>query len=174
MQAAAVHARLIILITLPVIFMSCASGQKTESPLYDAMLQVLLSDKVPVITVDELKQNPDRFHLFDVREAGEYSVSRIEGAIHIPPGEDQVQQALPSDLDKSAPIVVYCSVGYRSEKLTEVLQGMGYNNVRNLYGGIFEWVNRGYPVVDDSGSTERVHAYNFFWGAWLTRGEKVF
>lgn len=75
---------------------------------------------------------------------------------------------------KDANIVVYCAVGSRSEKIARELKEMGFENVSNLYGGIFEWVNRGYEIVNDTGETDTVHAYNRFWGFWLQEGEKVY
>jgi 3-mercaptopyruvate sulfurtransferase SseA len=70
---------------------------------------------------------------------------------------------------------VYCSVGYRSEKVSEQLRQAGYQTVYNLYGGIFEWKNQGHPVVNAEGEpTERVHAYNRSWGVWLKKGDKVY
>lgn len=51
---------------------------------------------------------------------------------------------------------------------------MGFKNVSNLYGGIFEWVNQAHEIVNDSGKTDSVHAYNRFWGMWLQKGKKVY
>ena len=66
---------------------------------------------------------------------------------------------------------MYCSVGYRSEKVSEKLIKAG----SNMYGSIFEWVNQGRPVYDSDGvPTDRVHAFDETWGAWLLKGEKVF
>ena len=48
---------------------------------------------------------------------------------------------------KDAPIVTYCSVGYRSGKMAERLQAAGYTNVRNLEGSIFKWANEHRPLV---------------------------
>ncbi|HCQ29365.1 MAG TPA: rhodanese-like domain-containing protein, partial [Flavobacteriales bacterium] len=51
----------------------------------------------------------------------------------------------------------------------------GYKNVFNLYGGIFDWKNKGFRVVDNQGKeTEKVHPYNEKWGVWLTKGEKAY
>jgi 3-mercaptopyruvate sulfurtransferase SseA len=59
--------------------------------------------------------------------------------------------------------------------VAEKLTAANYKRVANLYGGIFEWVNQGYPVVDNSGKeTGRIHAYNRTWGVWLNRGRKVY
>lgn len=79
------------------------------------------------------------------------------------------------DVAKGSEIIVYCSIGKRSEKITQKLTKAGYSNVSNLYGGIFEWVNQGNNVVDlNNKNTNKVHAYSRFWGHWLDKGEKVF
>ena len=45
----------------------------------------------------------------------------------------------------------------------------------NLRGGIFDWVNMGYPVYDKEGNeTQKIHAYDKSWGKWLIKGEKVY
>ena len=71
---------------------------------------------------------------------------------------------------------MYCSIGYRSEKVGEELKKMGFKNVYNLYGSIFEWVNQGNEVVDENEKvTEKVHTYNKRWSKWIEDGkaEKV-
>ena len=70
---------------------------------------------------------------------------------------------------------MYCSVGYRSEKISEKLIAAGFTDVSNLYGGIFEWVNIGRPVYKASNQkTNRVHTYNKEWSKWLRTGIKVY
>ena len=77
-------------------------------------------------------------------------------------------------INKNAPIIVYCSVGYRSEKISEKLLAAGYKNVENLYGGIFEWKNKRNTVVDKNGITNNVHPYSKTWGVWLKNADKVY
>jgi hypothetical protein len=70
---------------------------------------------------------------------------------------------------------VYCSVGYRSERIGEKLQDAGYTHVFNLYGGIFNWKNQDGVVLDASNdTTERVHTYNKSWSRFLKKGEPVY
>ena len=84
-----------------------------------------------------------------------------------------IEETMPISKDKK--IVIYCSVGYRSEKIAEKLIKSGYKNIYNLYGGIFEWVNRGFSIYDkEQKSTNKVHAYSPSWGVWLEKGEKVY
>lgn len=70
-------------------------------------------------------------------------------------------------MPKDKKIVVYCSIGYRSEKIAERIQAMGYE-VSNLYGSIFEWVNQGNQIVDNTGKeTKELHTYNRKWSKWV-------
>ena len=80
-----------------------------------------------------------------------------------------------SKIDKDQEVIVYCSVGYRSERLGERLQKMGFENVKNLYGGIFDWKNQGNNIVNENNlETDSVHTYNKAWSQWLYKGIKVY
>jgi len=71
-------------------------------------------------------------------------------------------------------IVVYCSLGIRSEIIGKQLIAEGYTAVYNLYGGIFEWVNKGKAVYNNTQETSKVHAYSKSWGSYLLKGTKVY
>jgi len=52
---------------------------------------------------------------------------------------------------------------------------MGFTNVRNLYGGIFEWVNEGGEIRNSKNQpTDSVHTYSKSWSIWLEKGIKVY
>ncbi len=153
--------------------LALVSFGQVKSGAYRTMLHGLLSHSVPEIGVTEAARDHESCIFLDAREPREYAVSHIESAI--PVGFDHfVLENLPPDLPKNQRIVVYCSVGYRSEKVTEKLQTAGFHSVSNLYGGIFEWVNQGLPVVNQTGATNEVHAYSRSWGVWLKKGKKVY
>jgi rhodanese-related sulfurtransferase len=156
-----------------ILIFSCSCAQEKN---YDRMLAKLYTGDVPVIYPKQLNDslnNKIPVVLLDSREAKEYNVSHIKGAIYV--GYDSLCLDSISNVAKNALIVIYCSVGYRSEKVGEKLKADGYTKVLNLYGGIFGWVNKGYPVVDSSNKpTIRVHAYSKAWGIWLKKGEKVY
>lgn len=145
---------------------------KVENKSFDLILNSILSDSVPSLTVDRLVHAGDHIILLDSREREEFDVSRIAQSRHV--GYDHFDPESIADIDKEAKIVVYCAVGYRSEKITMRMKELGFNNVSSLYGGIFEWANQGYEVFNNSGKTDSVHAYNRFWGIWLQKGEKVY
>ena len=126
----------------------------------------MIKHKVPVITVQELKKELKErdeekpLVLLDTRELKEFKVSHIEDARHV--GYKKFNLKTIAGIPKKTPIVVYCSLGVRSERIGEMLEKAGYRKVKNLLGGIFEWVNRGNPVVDlDKQSTQQVHAYKW-------------
>ena len=62
-----------------------------------------------------------------------------------------------------------------SEKIAEILIKNGFSQTKNLFGGIFDWINSGYPVYKDNViETTKIHPYNESWGKWLTKGDKVY
>ncbi|WP_430411622.1 rhodanese-like domain-containing protein [Kordia sp.] len=141
----------------------------------DSLLQKENEESIPYITVEELIQK-ENIVLLDSREKIEFETSHIENAICV--GYDKfklkkIKKLLPKD--KSKPIIVYCSLGIRSEDVAEKLKKAGYTNVYNLYGGIFEWKNKDNPVIDNKGNeTENVHTFNEDWSIWLKKGIKIF
>ncbi|MEM9325778.1 MAG: rhodanese-like domain-containing protein [Bacteroidota bacterium] len=161
-----VRFNLFIIISLVLCTASC--GQKA----FDKHLKKLYSGTVPLVNQEEL-QNPDGVLFLDTRSQEEFDVSHIEGAQFIDYDTFQPDQVI--DLPRDTTIVVYCSVGYRSERIGEKLQEMGFTNVKNLYGGIFDWKNKDNEIVNPKGQpTDSVHTYNFVWSKWLQKGTKVY
>lgn len=153
--------------------MSCAQQVDTNAscnnPAFDKKVRNLLDLTVTPITPDELKKM-DGVLLLDIREKEEYDISHIEGAEYM--GYKDYDETLLKDVPKETPIVVYCSIGYRSEKVGEKIEKLGFTTVYNLYGSIFEWVNQGNPVVDNNNSTtHKVHTYNKNWSKWVDEGK---
>ena len=148
-----------------------STSPRIEKKAYDKMLKHLLSHTVEEISISEAAKLEDVIFL-DAREATEFEVSHIENAQFI--GYDDFEMSRVSEIPKDAKVVVYCSVGYRSEKISERLLEAGFKDVSNLYGGIFEWKNQDQKIVDEQGETEKVHAFDRVWGFWLKEGEKVY
>jgi len=94
------------------------------------------------MTVTELKARMDRGDaplIVDVREAAEFDICRIPGAVLIPLGQ------LPSrigELDPAREIVLQCKVGGRSASATAYLRRAGFAHARNLTGGILAWIDQ--------------------------------
>jgi rhodanese-related sulfurtransferase len=113
------------------------------------------------------REDPGRTQplLIDARTKPEYQVSHLRDAILIDPSRPSLRPL--KTLAKNDPIVVYCSVGYRSARLAHWLGGQGYTNVRNLAGSIFQWANEDRPVFRDDRPTTEVHPYDRRWGLLL-------
>lgn len=168
--------KLTILFILVHALVLSACGQ-SGSKAYHTMLNGLYSNTVPVISPAALHQkltqkSKSQVILLDTRTKQEFDVSHLPNARFV--GYDEFDLKQLQRVPKNAKLVVYCSVGYRSEKIGEKLKKAGYTNVYNLYGGIFEWVNGGFAVYDAQGPTQKVHAYSKAWGIWLNKGEKVY
>ena len=149
----------------------CCFGQ-VKSGAFRVMLKSLLQHSVPEIGIQKAVQDTLNVVFLDAREPKEFAISHLKNAIFV--GYDHFDLGAVAGLKKSQPIIVYCSVGYRSEKVAEKLLNAGFTQVSNMYGGIFEWVNQDLPVVDDNGPTDKVHAYNHRWGVWLKKGKRVY
>ena len=108
---------------------------------------------------------PDRPTLLDARSPQEFAVSQIKDAL--PAFTEAMALEALAGGDKSRPVVVYCSVGYRSAELARKLTARGYSNVANLEGSLFAWANEGRPIYAGTRRAERVHPYNAEWGVLL-------
>jgi adenylyltransferase/sulfurtransferase len=90
----------------------------------------------------ELKRRLDageELFILDVREPNEYQINRIPGSALIPLGElPRRYQDLPRDRE----IIAHCKMGGRSAKAMEYLKTVGFTNVKNLRGGILEWIDK--------------------------------
>jgi adenylyltransferase/sulfurtransferase len=93
------------------------------------------------ISPRELKARLDKgddLIVLDVREPQEYQINRIPGSVLIPLGE------LPTrfgELDADREIIAQCKSGVRSAKAAGFLKSVGFNRVKNLHGGILEWID---------------------------------
>jgi len=92
------------------------------------------------ISVIKLKQRMDAgeaINLLDVRETFEFDEFNLNGKL-IPLGE------LPGRLEeiedwKDQEIIVHCRSGKRSATAQQFLLQSGFQNVRNLIGGVLDW-----------------------------------
>ena len=126
------------------------------------LVKRLASDYPNIVhrSLAELVEQSENVVLVDVRDAEEYEVSHIPGALHI-----QDLSILQTFIEgQSNEVVLYCSVGYRSAELVRQLQAQGVDGVSNFAGSIFDWANHGHPLTNGSQPADTVHPYNWFWG----------
>jgi rhodanese-related sulfurtransferase len=106
--------------------------------------------QIPSVTVPEMAEGT---YLLDVREPDEWAAGHAPGAHHLPMTELPHRLAeVPMDED----VVVVCRSGGRSAKVVAYLMQRGWDNVRNLDGGMQEWEAAGRPLISESGQPARV------------------
>lgn len=91
------------------------------------------------LTVTELKARMDAgeaITIIDVREAEEWAINRLPGAVHIPMG---TVPARLEEIPRDRLVVLQCHHGGRSAQVTQFLLQQGYSDVANLAGGIHAW-----------------------------------
>ncbi|HEY9164540.1 MAG TPA: rhodanese-like domain-containing protein [Candidatus Kryptonia bacterium] len=96
------------------------------------------SGRSDAISVHELKDRLDKgekITILDVREKSEFQICNI-GGILIP--LRQLPEKM-SELDAEGETVVICHSGNRSLMAVRFLQSAGFQNVKNLTGGIDAW-----------------------------------
>ncbi|HEX6890615.1 MAG TPA: rhodanese-like domain-containing protein [Chryseolinea sp.] len=142
---------------------------------FDRKLQSLYKNTVPLIRSEALLSEIAKSNviILDTRSAEEFKVSHLSGALLL--DYDSFKADDVRNISKNSRIVVYCSVGYRSERIGEMLIKLGFKDVSNLYGGIFDWINNGHVIVNTAGlNTDSVHTYNREWSKWVNKGVKIY
>ena len=81
--------------------------------------------------------------LLDVREPREWDIARIDGATLIPLGE--LPKRL-SEVPRDQDVIVQCKSGVRSAKAVNLLREQGFTRVKNLKGGILDWIDKVDPT----------------------------
>ncbi len=95
----------------------------------------------------------DGYQVLDVREPGEYMSGTIDGAVNLPRGlleascDKQYPGKNPVMQDRDKKWLLLCATSGRSAMATAVMQQMGFNNVKNINGGIAAWKSAEMQVV---------------------------
>lgn len=130
-------------------------SQKFESVTW------LTTNELAQWLADPIKPQP---LILDARSEVEYALSHLKQAKRIDPYHPNLDGLCEF---KDKPIVVYCSVGYRSASVAQELGKAGFLHVYNLEGSIFQWANEDRPVFKNSSPTKLIHPYNSRWGRLL-------
>ncbi len=96
---------------------------------------------IPEIDVVTLKNKIDaneKFKIIDIRESEEVSICKINNTIHIPMMEIPKRF---NEFDKNDELIIQCKSGARSARVCEFLIHQGFSNVKNLKGGILDWIH---------------------------------
>lgn len=93
------------------------------------------------ITVEDLKKrldNGEKINLIDVREPHEHEEFDIGGQL-LPLGRIKSYDVEELEPMKEQELILYCRSGNRSGQAALILETMGFENVKNLEGGMKKW-----------------------------------
>ncbi|MGW0435308.1 rhodanese-like domain-containing protein [Micromonospora sp. NPDC003197] len=110
----------------------------------------MFGPEIPAVTPTEV---PEGAYLIDVREPDEWSAGHAPGAHHLPMMEIPSRMA---EVPNDGEVVVVCRSGGRSSQVVGYLMNNGWDNVRNLTGGMRAWAAANQPMVSEDGNPARV------------------
>ncbi|MGI5832760.1 MAG: MBL fold metallo-hydrolase [Thermoguttaceae bacterium] len=101
-------------------------------------------DHIPTTSIFEVKRCCDEKKkpatLLDVRALGEWELSHINGAIHMPLPATRNRH---DELDREATTVLVCKSGARASTAGSILQRNGFKNLTVMAGGMTAWTAAG-------------------------------
>jgi rhodanese-related sulfurtransferase len=126
---------------------SCA-GVKEENrhpaPDGEQRITPIEAEKAYDLFIDN-KDNPS-FMIIDVRTEKEFAMEHIPGATNIDYESPLFKKNIDS-LDRSKIYLLYCMSSRRSDNAMQLFRDMGFREAYGIFGGLTEWIRKGYPVV---------------------------
>ncbi len=110
----------------------------------------MFGQQIPAVSADQVGEDA---YLVDVREDDEWAAGHAPDAHHLPMMEIPARMGeIPGDAD----VVVVCRSGGRSGQVVAYLMNNGWDNVRNLDGGMHQWAAAGRRMVSEDSQPARV------------------
>ena len=94
-------------------------------------------EDVPAKVFHDLMTQPDSL-VIDVRTAGEFAGGKLSGAQNIDIASSSFASQI-KNLPKGKIYLIYCRSGNRSGQACEIMGKEGFENLKNLAGGITRW-----------------------------------
>jgi molybdopterin/thiamine biosynthesis adenylyltransferase/rhodanese-related sulfurtransferase len=106
---------------------------------------------IEMVTLDRAIEEIDAgVKLIDVREQNEWDEAHLDAAVHVAQGElvERIDEVAP---DTSERLLLHCRTDNRSARMAHELEGLGYEDVGVIEGGIVAWEDAGLPTVGAAG-----------------------
>ena len=137
MKPRLIRSLLLLILALSVLVTACSSDTTTQS-----IELVSPADAAQVIADD-----PTGLVVLDIRTPEEFNEARLADAIMVDFYADDFADQLDT-LDKDVPYVMYCRTGNRTVEAVKTMKELGFLEVYEIDGGIVNWYEQGYPVVN--------------------------
>lgn len=101
--------------------------------------------------VVEKIRNSEDIVLLDVRTQEEYEEVHLENALLLPVQELSQNTLAAIGLGEDAKdreIIIYCRSGSRSKQAYDILESLGYTNIKSVQGGMIHWEEDSYPYTE--------------------------
>jgi len=139
-----------------------------EQLIADALQRV--EEVYPWDLAQQLETDAAGILLVDIREPYEYDAMHIDAALNVPRGiletacEYDYEETVPELADaRSREVVLICRSGKRSVLAADVMQQLGYENVKSLKTGMRGWSDYEQEMVDAEGnSVDEDRAIDYF------------
>ena len=137
MKSGTIRSLLALILALSVLVTACSASAATQS-----IELVSPADAAQVIADD-----PAGLVILDIRTLKEFNEARLADAIMVDFYADDFADQLDA-LDKDVPYVMYCRTGNRSVEAVKTMKELGFVEVYEIDGGIVNWFEQGYPIVN--------------------------
>lgn len=134
---------LISTVVVSLFTVSCGNSQNQTPETAIASTEVIVN--VDAKTFGELSASQPGT-ILDVRTPEEWAEGTLKDAVKIDYQGNNFETEI-ENLDKNAPVYVYCKRGGRSSSAADILKEKGFTKVYNLDGGITSWQENGFEVV---------------------------
>lgn len=104
----------------------------------------------PSDVADKISRGEDII-LLDVRTPEEYDEIHLENALLLAVGELSAKTLEGIGLGENAKdkeIIIYCRSGARSKQAYDVMNSLGYTNIKSVAGGMVHWQEDNYPYTE--------------------------
>lgn len=137
--------RTLLPIAIAIILLSSCSKPAAENAGTNSEQATFRIQQADAAQFKKLTESPNALVL-DVRTAAEVAEGHLPNAVNIDIyGSDFMAKV--QELPKDREILVYCTVGARSQQAADILSKQGFAKVYNLDGGIVAWQRNGFEVV---------------------------
>jgi len=139
----------LLLLALVVIVVR-SGGDYGETCISDSEMQFRILEDISTqeaLAMIQARTGEPDFVILDVRTQEEYESGYIDGAINLDYYSETFRDDL-GELDKGDAYLIYCRTGRRTAESLKIMRELGFIEVHNMLGGITDWKEKGYPVIE--------------------------
>lgn len=117
------------------------------------------------------------FEVLDVRTPAEFADGHIENAVNLDYYSETFKKAL-NNLDHNKTYLIYCGVGSRAGRASDLMKELGFREVYNIAGGFTDWKKAGLPTTNKLGfhglGVQLANRFRIFWIECVRSGISAF